>query len=143
MVLTIINKMGDKKRKGEGHRARLGAVDHLGLASTLMLYENVALATKKSATFWDWLVVYLKNTQTLQPIGRALKGLLIRHLIIFQQQGSKLRTCRNIKKSPSLVRCCEEFAKSADKEITRESACVSPSEKAHLFSPFLYLLLSR
>ena len=49
MVLTIINKMGDKKRKGEGHRARLGAVDHLGLASTLMLYENVALATKKKS----------------------------------------------------------------------------------------------
>lgn len=46
-------------------------------------------------------------------------------------------------KSLSLIRCCKEFAKSADKEITRENACVSSSEKAHLFSPSRYLLLSR
>lgn len=37
----------DRKQRAEGHRARVGAVEHLGLASTLLLYANAALAPKK------------------------------------------------------------------------------------------------
>lgn len=137
--------IGDRKRREEGHGARIGAVDHLGLASTLLFHANVALA--QGCHILGLACCLLKNTQTLQPIWKALKASWddkgissspsSRQYIENMQKHKKKK-----KKSLSLIRC-KEFAKSADKEITRESAGVSPSEKAYLFSSFPYLLLSR